>query len=424
MRVLLVGGGGREHALAWKIAESPRVQALLAAPGNPGIAAHARCRAIAADATTDLLALAEAEHVDLTVVGPEAPLVAGIADRFAERGLLALGPGGAAARLEGSKTYAKELMASHGIPTARFAACDDAGEARRYCRKLGAPLVVKADGLAAGKGAIVCRTLAEADRAVATCMEERAFGAAGDVVVVEEFLVGEEVSFFALANGSTALPLAAAQDHKTVFDDDRGPNTGGMGAYSPVPGFAGATERHVMDTIVTPTIAALAKDGALYRGVLFVGLMMTAEGPKVLEFNCRFGDPECQVLMARLDEDLVPLLLAAARGEPLPTEVRWRRESAVCVTLASGGYPGRYATGVPVTGLEAAARVAGVRIFHAGTAERAGGLVTAGGRVLGVTATGAGLDQAIERAYAAVERIHFEGMHYRRDIGRRAVTRA
>jgi phosphoribosylamine--glycine ligase len=315
-------------------------------------------------------------------------------------------------------------MAGHGIPTARFATFDDAGEARRYCRKLGIPLVVKADGLAAGKGAIVCRTLADADEAISTCMEERAFGAAGDVVVVEEFLVGEEVSFFALANGSAALPLGAAQDHKTVFDDDRGPNTGGMGAYSPVPGFAAAMERLVMEAIVTPTIAALAKEGAPYRGVLFVGLMMTSEGPKVLEFNCRLGDPECQVLMARLDEDLVPLLLAAARGEPLPAEARWRPEAAVCVTLASGGYPGVYATGFPVTGLEAAAGMEGARIFHAGTAERDGRLVTAGGRVLSVTATGSSIPAAIERAYGAVERIHFEGMHYRRDIGRRAVTTA
>ncbi|HSF05751.1 MAG TPA: phosphoribosylamine--glycine ligase [Methylomirabilota bacterium] len=421
MKVLLVGGGGREHALAWKIAASPRVQALLAAPGNPGIAAHAQCRAIRADATTELVTLAQAEHVDLTVVGPEAPLVAGLADQFSSRGLLALGPGAAAARLEGSKAYAKELMASHGIPTARFATFNDAGAARRYCRKLGSPLVVKADGLAAGKGAIVCRTLAEADRAISTCMEERAFGAAGDVVVVEEFLVGEEVSFFALVNGSAALSLGTAQDHKTVLADDRGPNTGGMGAYSPVPGFGAAMEGRVMETIVTPTIAALAKEGAPYRGVLFVGLMMTPEGPRVLEYNCRFGDPECQVLMTRLDEDLVPLLLAAAGGEPLPARTRWRSEAAVCVTLASGGYPGVYATGFPITGLEAAAGIEGVRIFHAGTAEREGGLVTAGGRVLGVTATGVGLRRAIDRAYDAASRIRFEGMHYRADIGRRGL---
>ncbi|MGH7312794.1 MAG: phosphoribosylamine--glycine ligase [Candidatus Rokuibacteriota bacterium] len=421
MRVLLVGGGGREHALAWRITGSPRVRSLLAAPGNPGIAAHAECRAIRPDAAADLLSLAQVERVDLTVVGPEAPLVAGLSDQFAERGLLALGPSAAAARIEGSKAYAKELMASHGIPTARFATFDDAAEARRYCRKLGTPLVVKADGLAAGKGAVVCRSLADADAAIAVCMEERAFGAAGDVIVIEEFLVGEEVSFFALANGSVALALGAARDHKTVFDDDRGPNTGGMGAYSPVPGFAATTERAVMETIVTPTIAALAKEGVAYRGVLFVGLMMTAEGPRVLEFNCRFGDPECQVLMARLDGDIVPLLLAAARGEPLPAEVRWRPEAAVCVTLASGGYPGAYATGLAIGGVEAAAGIAGVRTFHAGTAERAGRLVTAGGRVLGVTATGPSIRAAIDRAYAAVDRIHFDGMHYRSDIGRRAV---
>jgi phosphoribosylamine--glycine ligase len=421
MKVLLVGSGGREHALAWKIAASPRVQAVLAAPGNPGIAAHAECRAIRADATAELVTLAQAEHVDLTVVGPEAPLVAGLSDQLSGRGLLALGPGAAAARLEGSKAYAKELMANHGIPTARFAIFDDAGAARQYCRTRGSPLVVKADGLAAGKGAIVCRTLAEADRAISACLEERAFGAAGDVVVVEEFLVGEEVSFFALANGSAALPLGAAQDHKTVFADDRGPNTGGMGAYSPVPGFDAALQGRVMETIVTPTITALGKEGAPYRGVLFVGLMVTSEGPKVLEYNCRFGDPECQVLMTRLGDDLVPLLLAAAAGEPLPTQTHWRPEAAVCVTLASGGYPGVYATGFPITGLEAAAGIEGVRIFHAGTAERDGRLVTAGGRVLGVTATGAGLRQAIDRAYAAAGRIRFEGMHYRADIGRKGL---
>jgi phosphoribosylamine--glycine ligase len=422
MKVLLVGGGGREHALAWRIAASPIVQSVLATPGNPGIAAHADCRAIPPDAAADLVSLARAERVDLTVVGPEAPLVAGLADLFGDAGLTALGPGSAAARIEGSKAWAKELMASHGIPTARFATFAAAAEARRYCRKLGAPLVVKADGLAAGKGAVVCRTLADADAAIAACMEERAFGAAGDIVVVEELLVGEEVSFFALANGSTAVALGAAQDHKTVFDDDCGPNTGGMGAYSPVPGFPLAMEQAVMETIVMPTIAALAKEGVVYRGVLFVGLMLTAEGPKVLEFNCRFGDPECQVLMARLEDDIVPLLLAAARGEPLPARVRWRPEAAVCVTLASGGYPGAYTTGLAVAGLEAAEAMEGVRAFHAGTARRDGRLVTAGGRVLGVTATGPSLRVAIERAYAAVDRIHFEGMHCRRDIGRRAVV--
>jgi phosphoribosylamine--glycine ligase len=421
MKILLVGGGGREHALAWRLAASPGVERLWVAPGNPGIARHATCVEVSVDAHDDLLALAERERVDLVVVGPEAPLVAGFADRAAARGVRVLGPRAQAARLEGSKAFAKGLMARHGIPTGRFAAFDDPAEARRYCRQVGAPLVVKADGLAAGKGVIVCRTLDEADAAVRACMEARVFGAAGAVVVVEEFLTGDEVSFFALANGATAVPLAAAQDHKPVFDDDRGPNTGGMGAYSPVPGIDATLERRMMETIVTPIIEALAKEGAPYRGVLFVGLMMTAGGPKVLEFNCRFGDPECQALMARLESDLPPLLLAAARGEAFTAPISWRPEAAVCVTLTSGGYPGRYATGVPIDGLDAAEAVPGVRVFHAGTAERDGKLVTAGGRVLGVTATAPALAQAVQRAYEAVGRIRFDGLHYRRDIGRKGI---
>ncbi len=422
MRVLLVGGGGREHALAWKLRQSPRLDALFAAPGNPGIARHARCVPIGADRIEELAAFAERERIDLTVVGPEAPLVAGLADRFAERGLLALGPARRAAAIEGSKAFAKALMARHGIPTARFATFDDPARARRYCRRVGAPLVVKADGLAGGKGAIVCRTLEEADAAVAACMEQRVFGDAGAVVVVEEFLRGEELSFFALASGDGVISLGAAQDHKTVFDDDRGPNTGGMGAYSPVPRVDAALEERIMREIVRPTIRALAAEGAPYRGVLFVGLMLTEEGPKVVEFNCRFGDPECQALVPRLQADLVPLLLAAARGDTLPDEVDWSGEAAVCVTLASGGYPGSYRTGLPIEGIEAAERVAGVQVFHAGTAERDGRLVTAGGRVLGVTATAAGLKEAVARAYEAVGRIHFEGMHHRKDIGRRGLT--
>jgi phosphoribosylamine--glycine ligase len=417
MKVLLVGGGGREHALAWRLAASPQVDGLWVAPGNPGIASHATCVGVGVDAHDDLLALADREGVDFIVVGPETPLVAGFAERAAARGLGTLGPGAQAARLEGSKAFAKALMARYGIPTARFATFDDLAEARRHCRHVGPPLVVKADGLAAGKGVVVCRTLAEADAALRACMEERVFGAAGAVVVVEEFLTGEEVSFFALANGTTAVPLAAARDHKAVFDGDRGPNTGGMGAYSPVPGFDAALERQVMDTIVTPTIEAMAKEGAPYRGVLFVGLMMTAAGPRVLEFNCRFGDPECQVLMARLGSDLLPPLLAAARGEALTPSIAWRPEAAVCVTLASAGYPGPCTTGVPIDGLDAAAAVPGVRVFHAGTAEQGGKLVTAGGRVLSVTATAPVLAQAIQRVYDAVGRVRFDGLHYRRDVG-------
>ena len=419
MRMLIVGGGGREHALAWKIAQSPRVTALFTAPGNPGIARHAVCVPLTADALDGLVAFARRERIDLTVVGPEAPLVAGLADRLLDAGLAVFGPIAPAAAIEGSKAFAKDLMARNAIPTARFATFDDPARARGYCREVGPPLVVKADGLAGGKGAIVCRTLADADEAVAECMERAAFGAAGATVVVEEFLSGEEVSFFALANGADALPLAAAQDHKTVFDGDQGPNTGGMGAYSPVASFDAAMERRVMDTIVRPTIAALAKDGAPYRGVLYVGLMLTAEGPKVIEFNCRFGDPECQALVVRVPGDLVPLLVAAAHGGPWPEVGPWSTRASVCVVLASGGYPGKYGTGAAIEGVESAETAPGVTVFHAGTALRDGRLVTAGGRVLGVTAAAGDLATAIARAYRAVGAIRFEGMHYRRDIGRR-----
>ncbi|MBI2157130.1 MAG: phosphoribosylamine--glycine ligase [Candidatus Rokubacteria bacterium] len=421
MRILVVGGGAREHALVWKIAQSPLVDALYAAPGNPGIARHAACVPVAADAVADLVAFATRERMDLVVVGPEAPLVAGLADRLEAAGVAVFGPGASAARIEGSKAFAKDLMARHGVPTARFATFDDPPRARRYCRELGAPVVVKADGLAAGKGALVCRTLAEADEAVAECMERRAFGTAGATVVVEEFLTGEEVSFFALANGADATPLAAAQDHKTVFDGDRGPNTGGMGAFSPVAAFDAALEKQVMETIVRPTIAALAREGAPYRGALFAGLMLTADGPRVLEFNCRFGDPECQALVVRAPGDLVPALLAAARGEPWPAPAAWPARAAVSVTLASGGYPGKYATGLPIEGVDAAAARPGVTVFHAGTALAGGRLVTAGGRVLSVTAVGEDLARAIAAAYGAVGEIRFEGMHHRTDIGRRAV---
>jgi phosphoribosylamine--glycine ligase len=419
MKVLIIGGGGREHALAWKIAQSPLVDAVFAAPGNPGIARHASCVDISADAPDDLVAFARRERIDLTVIGPEVPLVAGLADRLAAAGLIIFGPSARAAAIEGSKVFAKDLMLRHGIPTARFSTFDEPGRARRYCRDAGAPLVVKADGLAAGKGAIVCRTLEEADAAIAECMERRAFGPSGARVVVEEFMVGQEVSFFALANGDDALPLAAAEDHKTVFDGDRGPNTGGMGCYSPVAVFDDALEKRVMETIVRPTLTALAREGAPYRGVLYAGLMLTAQGPRVVEFNCRFGDPECQALVVRAPGDVVPLLLAAARGEAWPPAHPWPQVASVCVCVASGGYPGQYETGLPIRGIEAAESRPGVHVFHAGTATREGRLVTAGGRVLGVTAVAENLEGAIATAYAAVREISFEGMHYRTDIGHR-----
>jgi phosphoribosylamine---glycine ligase len=423
VRVLLVGGGGREHALAWKIAGSPLVEDLWAAPGNPGIGRHARCLDLAVDDAEGLAGFATSHDVDLVVVGPEQPLVAGLADRLRARGLVVFGPGERAAAIEGSKAYAKRLMARHDIPTARFATFDDPAAARRYCRELGVPCVVKTDGLAAGKGAIVCATLEQADAAIRQCMEQREFGAAGARIVVEEFMRGEEVSFFVLAGAGGVVPLAAAQDHKTVFDGDRGPNTGGMGAFSPVAAVDDALQARIVREIVEPTLHALAADGAPYRGVLYVGLMLTTDGPRVVEFNCRFGDPECQAIMMRMDGDLVPLLLAVARGERLPAPGPWRTDgrAAVCVALASGGYPGPYATGHEITGIEAAEASGGVQVFQAGTARREGRLVTAGGRVLGVTAVGDDLPAAIAAAYEGVSRIRFEGMHYRTDIGRRSL---
>lgn len=418
MRLLVVGGGGREDALCWKLAQSPGLTRLVAAPGNPGIARHAVCAAVSVDDHDGLVRLAERERADLVVVGPEAPLVAGLADRLRAKGFSVFGPDAPAAALEGSKAFAKGLMTRAGIPTARYATLTDPARARAFCRELGAPVVVKADGLAGGKGAIVCATLAEADAAIARCLERREFGAAGTTVVIEEFLRGEEASFFAIGNGEACVALAPAQDHKTVFDGDRGPNTGGMGAFTPVASVDAATHARIMREIVEPTFTAIARAAAPYRGVLYVGLMLTPDGPKVIEYNVRFGDPECQAIMAAMDGDLLPLLDAAARGAALPAPTPATR-AAVCVVLASGGYPGRYATGVPIEGIDEAERVPGVVVFHAGTEERGGRLVTSGGRVLGVTAAAGDVRAAIARAYEAVPRIRFEGVHYRRDIGRR-----
>ena len=422
MNLLVVGGGGREHALCWKLAQSPRLTRLVAAPGNPGIARHAACVAVSVDDHDGVVRLAERERADLVVIGPEVPLVAGLADRLRDKGFAVFGPGAPAAALEGSKAFAKDLMARAGIPTARYATFTDPGAARTFARELGAPVVVKADGLAAGKGAIVCATLAEAEAAIARCLERREFGAAGATIVVEEFVRGEEASFFAVSNGGACVALGAAQDHKTVFDGDRGPNTGGMGAFTPVASLDAAMHARIMRTIVEPTFAAIAREGAPYRGVLYAGLMLTAEGPKVIEYNVRFGDPECQALVATLEGDLLLLLDAAARGAPLPAPAPTKR-AAVCVVVASGGYPGRHPTGAPIDGIDEAERVPGVVVFHAGTAMHEGRLVTAGGRVLGVTATAESVPAAIERAYAATSHVRFDGMHYRRDIGRRQAAR-
>ena len=424
MKVLLVGGGGREHALAWKLAQSPRLTRLYAAPGNPGIAAHADCVPVRDTDLDGLVALARRERVELAVIGPEVPLSLGLRDRLSDAGVPVFGPSQSAARLESSKAFAKDLMARYGIPTARFRVFQDADAAKRFCRELGAPLVIKADGLAAGKGAMVCATLPEADAAIRLCLDEDAFGAAGRTVVVEEFMTGEEASFFVITDGASALPLPAAQDHKAIFDDDRGPNTGGMGAYTPAPVMDEAMTGRVMEEIVTPTLAAMAKEGAPYAGVLFVGLMIGPDGPRVVEFNCRFGDPECQAILPRLDEDILPVFEAVASGRGLPASLRWRREASVCVVLASPGYPGTPRAGLPIEGVEAAAALPGVNVFHAGTAFRDGALLTAGGRVLGVQTLGGDIRAAMERAYDAVGRIRFEGMQFRHDIGRRALARS
>jgi phosphoribosylamine--glycine ligase len=423
MKVLVVGGGGREHALAWKLRQSPRVPELYCAPGNGGIAQVATCVPIEATDVRALLAFAREKQIDFTVVGPEAPLSAGLVDLFAEHGLRAFGASRAAAELEGSKAFAKELMRRHGIPTAEARSFTDLDAARAHVRALGAPLVVKADGLAAGKGVIICRTLPEAEEALAEIMERRAFGAAGDRVLVEEFLVGEEASFLAFTDGDAVVAMPASQDHKAVFDGDQGPNTGGMGAYSPAPVVTQALADEVMRTVMIPTVRAMAAEGRPYRGVLYAGLMITKNGIRVLEYNARFGDPEAQPVLMRMQGDLLPVLEACVDGRLAQTPVAWLDDAAVCVVLASGGYPGNYPKGLPIVGLDEAAREEGVVVFHAGTARRDGQVVTAGGRVLGVTARGATVREAVDRAYRAAGKISFEGMHYRKDIAYRALER-
>ena len=422
MKILVVGSGGREHALCAAIRRSPLCAELLCAPGNAGIAAIADARPVAADDVPGLVALAASERVDLVVVGPEAPLVAGLADRLAERGIRAFGPSAAAARLEGSKGFMKDFCARHGVPTAAYGRFTDAGAAKDFVRAHGAPIVVKADGLAAGKGVVVAASIAEACAAVDMMMGERAFGAAGDSVVVEEFLEGEEASFFALCDGRTAVALGAAQDHKRVGDGDTGPNTGGMGAYAPAPLVTAAIANEVMERIVLPTVRGMAAEGTPYRGVLFAGLMIAEGRPRLLEYNVRFGDPECQVLMARLRSDIVELMLAACEGTLAGRAAAWSDEAALVVVMAAQGYPGAYAKGTAIAGTEEAAAVPGVAVLHAGTArDGAGRLVAVGGRVLGVTATAPDLAAARERAYRAVDLIRWPEGFCRRDIGWRAL---
>lgn len=425
MKVLVVGGGGREHALCWKIRQSPLVEKVYCAPGNAGIAADAECLAVAADDLAGIEREVSARGVELVVIGPEAPLTLGLTDRLQQKGVLVFGASQAAAELEGSKIFAKELMRDHGIPTAAFAIFDDPAAARKYVRAAKVPQVVKADGLAAGKGVIVCRDAAEAEAAVAEVMEKKAFGAAGNRLIAEDRLIGEEASFLAFTDGETVVPMASSQDHKAVFDNDQGPNTGGMGAYSPAPVVTAALHDRIMNEVMIPTVRAMKKIGRLYRGVLYAGIMVTADGPMTLEFNARFGDPETQPLLFRMKSDVVPFLIACARadGSLSKMKIEWYDETAVCVVMAAGGYPGSYEKGKPISGIDEANWLDKTYVFHAGTKLVDGKVVTNGGRVLGVTARGKDTAAAIAAAYQAVKRISWDGAFCRSDIGKKALTR-
>ena len=421
MKILLLGSGGREHALAWKMAASPLTERLWCAPGNAGIAAEAELAPLDIADHPTVIAFCKANGVDFVVVGPEAPLVAGIVDDLEAAGIRTFGPTKAAARLEGSKGFTKDVAKANNIPTAAYERFHAATPAKAYVRAQGTPIVVKADGLAAGKGVIIAQSTEEADAAI-DMMFAGGLGAAGAEVVIEEFLQGEEASFFALCDGTTAVPLASAQDHKRVFDGDQGPNTGGMGAYSPAPVMTRALERRTMDEIVLPTVRAMAAMGAPFTGILYAGLMIDAGGPKLIEYNVRFGDPECQVLMPRLMSDLVPALLACCDGMLKNFDLRWYADAALTVVMAAKGYPGTYAKGSVIEGLDAAAQVEGVEIFHAGTVAQRGRILANGGRVLDVSAVGKTVAEAKARAYAAVDLIGWSEGFCRRDIGFRSLV--
>ncbi|WP_425906069.1 phosphoribosylamine--glycine ligase [Nitrobacter sp. TKz-YC02] len=422
MNILLLGSGGREHALAWKIAGSPLLTKLWCAPGNAGIAREAECVVLDIADHAAVIAFCKTNKVDLVVVGPEAPLAAGIVDDLATAGIKAFGPCKAAAQLESSKGFTKDICNANGIPTAAYGRFNDAAAAKNYIHATGAPVVIKADGLAAGKGVVVATTLDEALAAV-DMMFEGGFGAAGTQIVVEEFLRGEEASFFALCDGEHALALATAQDHKRAFDGDQGPNTGGMGAYSPAPVMTTEMCRRTMDEIIVPTLRAMREKGAPFKGVLFAGLMITEQGPKLIEYNVRFGDPECQVLMLRMMSDIVPALFAVCDGQLKHFDLRWFPDPALTVVMAAKGYPGNYAKGTRIEGLDDAAKVEGVEIFHAGTKEEGGRILAGGGRVLNVCASGKTVAEAQAHAYEAVDRIKWPEGFCRRDIGLRAVAR-
>jgi len=420
MNVLLIGGGGREHALAWKLKQSPRVRTIYCTPGNAGIMRLCDPVSAAADDYKALAAFARSHDVHLTIVGPEAPLCGGIVNAFHNAGLRIFGPDSTGAQLEGSKIFAKQFMQRQGIPTAAFEVFDNLEKALAYVRTHGAPLVVKADGLAAGKGVSVCATVAEAEQAVRAMLEQHVFGEAGRRVLIEECLSGEEASILALTDGKTIVPLESSQDHKRVYDNDEGPNTGGMGAYSPAPVVTPRVMREVQEQVLQPFLKGLQNERIDYHGVIYAGLMIERGSVRVLEFNVRFGDPETQAVLPRLRSDLFDVCTAVVEGRLSSVELQWDARPAVCVVMAAGGYPGAYHKHVPITGLEAAAALPDVTVFHAGTEERRGQTVTSGGRVLGVTALGRTMPETIERAYHAVEQLHFEHAHFRWDIGAKA----
>lgn len=425
MRLLLIGGGGREHALAWKLAQSPLVEMIYVAPGNPGIALLDKCECVdlPLQEMEKVADYAEANSIDLTVVGPEASLVDGIADVFIARGLALFGPSKAAAELEGSKAFSKQLMEKYNIPTAFFKVCEDIEAAKAYVKEKGAPIVVKADGLAAGKGVVVAMTEQEALDAIDDMMGDLKFGGAGARVVLEEFMEGEEASLLAFTDGETIVSMIAAQDHKRANDNDEGPNTGGMGTYAPAPVMTDILRLKAVEKVLKPTIAAMKAEGRPYQGCLYAGLMINGDSIKVVEFNCRFGDPETQVIMPLLDGDLAEIMLACATGTLAKADIGWHDQAAVCVVMASGGYPGSYQQGLPISGLAEADALEGVAVFHAGTKVVDGQIVTAGGRVLGVTAVGKNIREAKDKAYEAIAKISFEGAHYRQDIAWRALKK-
>ena len=423
MKVLVIGGGGREHALVWKIAQSPLVEKVYCAPGNPGTALLAENIDIKVDDLAGLLAFARKEGVGLTVVGPELPLSMGIVDQFEENGFRIFGARQNAAIIESSKAFSKDLMKKYRVPTAAYEVFEQLEPAVEFIDKLGIPVVVKADGLAAGKGVVIAQTRDEAIAAVTGMLKGKMFGDAGSRVVIEEFLTGEEASFLAFTDGKRIIPLASAQDHKAVFDNDQGPNTGGMGAYSPAPVVTGEIHDRVMAEVMQPTVDGMAAEGRPYRGVLYAGLMIDGKEIKTLEFNARFGDPECQPLLMRMKSDIVPLLLAVAEGDLGEMAIEWHDRAAVCVVMAAGGYPEAYTKGDEILGLEEARKIGDMVVFHAGTALKEGKTVTNGGRVLGVTALGPTVKDAIDLAYRGVAAITWKGVHYRRDIGRKALNR-